>query len=119
MAAAVIYSSTTRAESTGDRSTTPRDRKEDTLSHGVYPDVTLAEFRDKLEAAKKLIKAGIDPKARDREAAAAATVKADLPRPAIPKADPFSRACDGFYERATARGRRRIAATCAGCSISI
>lgn len=37
------------------------DGKEKRLAHGVYPDVSLAEAREKLAAARKLIAAGVDP----------------------------------------------------------
>lgn len=37
------------------------DSKEKRISLGVYPDVGLAEARDKREAARKLVAAGIDP----------------------------------------------------------
>jgi len=46
--------------------------KEKTLSLGVYPDVTLAEARDKRDAARKLISTGIDPIAQRRAAEAMA-----------------------------------------------
>lgn len=41
----------------------PTDGKQDTLTHGPYPLVTLAEAREKRDAALRLLLAGQDPKA--------------------------------------------------------
>jgi integrase len=43
------------------------DRKEKLLAFGAYPDVSLAEARNRREAARKLLAAGVDP-ARQRRA---------------------------------------------------
>ena len=44
------------------------DKKEDRLTFGVWPTVTLAQARAKLDEAKKLLVQGIDPKAEQKEA---------------------------------------------------
>lgn len=46
----------------------PTDKREDRLAFGVYPVVTLAEARTKRDEAKKLLAAGVDPKAEKKEA---------------------------------------------------
>lgn len=48
----------------------PSDKKEDRLSFGVWPTVTLAQGRAKRDEAKKLLVLGIDPKAEQKEAQA-------------------------------------------------
>lgn len=45
--------------------------KEKLLSFGPYPDVTLAEARDKRDAARRLLREGIDPAAEKKRAAQA------------------------------------------------
>lgn len=47
--------------------TSPTKGKEDTLSLGVYPEVSLAEAREKHKAAHKLVSDGIDPKDNQKE----------------------------------------------------
>ena len=75
--------------------------KEKTLALGVYPHVTLKQARDGREAAKKLIKAGIDPiaKRRDDEAAAsmawsAATTAAERERATL-----FAVVAESYFEK--------------------
>lgn len=48
----------------------PSDKKEDRLTFGVWPTVTLAQARAKRDEAKKLLVQGIDPKAEQKEAQA-------------------------------------------------
>lgn len=48
--------------------------KEKTLSHGVYPDVTLKDARDKRDAARKLLEADVDP-GENKKVQKAATVE--------------------------------------------
>lgn len=48
----------------------PSDKKEDRLSFGVWPTVTLAQGRAKRDEAKKLLVEGIDPKSEQKEAQA-------------------------------------------------
>ncbi len=52
------------------------DGKEKRLALGAYPDVTLAEARDKRDAARRLLAAGVDPN-EQRKAAKAARVEAN------------------------------------------
>lgn len=75
------------------------DGKEDTLSHGVYPHVTLAEARDKRREAKKLIDAGIDPKAHQRKTQAAAVVEQHDDRKDDPKAERFATVAERYYDK--------------------
>ncbi len=78
--------------------TRPTDRKEDTLAHGVYPDTTLAEARDKRDAAKKLIRARIDPKAQ-RRADEATTSKAAPDAGDDAEAELFATVAEAYYEK--------------------
>ncbi|MEI6827548.1 MAG: integrase arm-type DNA-binding domain-containing protein [Desulfuromonadales bacterium] len=50
------------------------DGKSKTISLGVYPDISLAQAREKREAARKLLAVGVDPSA-DRQAGKAATAE--------------------------------------------
>jgi hypothetical protein len=50
------------------------DGREKTISFGVYPDITLAQAREKREAARKLLAIGVNP-SEDRRAAKAARVE--------------------------------------------
>lgn len=51
--------------------------KEKLLALGVYPETTLAEARDKRDAARKLVTQGIDPSAKKREEKHLATLNAE------------------------------------------
>ena len=53
-----------------------KDGKEQKLSLGVYPDIGLKEAREKLDAARKLLAAGVDPAAARRQAQAAQKINA-------------------------------------------
>ena len=76
------------------------DGKEDTLAHGVYPDTTLAEAREKRDAAKKLIKAGVDPKAQRRDADAAALTAAAVAADHAARPVLFTVVAEAYFERA-------------------
>lgn len=51
------------------------DRKEKTLSFGPYPDVSLASARDARDAARRLLREGLDPSAEKKRAAGAARLE--------------------------------------------
>lgn len=50
--------------------------KEKRLAHGTYPDVSLAEARDRRDAARKLLAAGVDPGAHRKATKAASEERA-------------------------------------------
>lgn len=56
----------------------PLDKKEDTLSLGTYPEVSLAEAREKAREAKKLIAQGLDPKQEMKAAKLDSQLKAQM-----------------------------------------
>ena len=72
--------------------------KEKTLSLGVYPDVTLAEARDKRDAARKLISAKIDPIQQRREAEAA-TFAADAAANAAAAPVRFKEIAERYFDK--------------------
>jgi integrase len=70
--------------------------KENTLSHGPYPAVNLAEARKKRDDARALIVAGIDPNRVKREVKEARNAKVE---------NSFNSLADKFINKATKEGR--------------
>ncbi len=67
-----------------------------TLAHGVYPDVSLAQAREAREAARKLIRMGIDPgEQRKREKLAAQ----------VSRGNTFERVAEEYLEKTAKEGR--------------
>jgi integrase len=75
--------------------------KEKTLAHGVFPDVTLKEARDKRDVAKKLIAAGVDPiaKRRDDDAAERLEKSAAAAILVAQRATLFSGVAESYFEK--------------------
>ena len=62
------------------------DKKERRIAFGTYPDVSLLEAREKREAARKQVLAGIDPTAdrNDKRRAATLSIAELLEQPPLP-----------------------------------
>ena len=79
------------------------DGKERVLALGQYPDVSIADARDKRDAARKLIAKGIDPVAQKRGQRDARHQAAG---------HPFSAASEAYFDHNEPHGANRIGATC-------
>ncbi|KPF91921.1 hypothetical protein IP81_07620 [Novosphingobium sp. AAP83] len=80
--------------------TSPITKKQPELSLGTYPDVSIAEAREKATEARKLLAKGIDPKiARDAEKAGSAV------NDAIPTFEEAARQCYGMKKSAWSNGK--------------